>query len=644
MKKILTILIIACGLTSCSDYLDVVPDNIPTIDHAFSNRTEARKFLFTIYSSLPSIGSVDVDPAMNGADETWQRYTNVELYWPTFQNSKIARGLQTAVTPTLDFWSGRNDGKSLWVGIRNCNIFLEKINEVSDLTDLEKKEWIAEVKFLKAYFHYYLFKCYGPIPIMDENLPVTASDDVLKVFRQPVDEVANYISALLAEAALDLPDPESISQGTDAGRVDKLVALSVRAELLLFVASPLFNGNPDFASTMIDKRGVQLFPQSYDPQKWLLAAAACKEAIDACHAHGKSLYDVEIPDPIIDDAPDEFKLQTRYRQAICAPWNQELVWGNTNYSWHNLGRHAQTRLIPITQMQNATTQWAPTLKMVGMYYSSNGVPIEEDEDWQSNGWYANRYKIRPEGSSGSEIYYVKEFEKTAYLHYNREPRFYASVGFDKGIYFGNGYYEFPTDVKYCDFLNTGVSGYQANAGHSITGYGVKKMHSFKNTQGVNDQFSFEFFPFPVIRLADLYLMYAEALNEAGGATDEIFAYVDVIRARAGLEGVQQSWAAYSNQPNKPNTKDGRREIIHRERAIELAFEGKRFWDIRRWKEINVLNDAPQGWNVQGEIPADFYRVVYVAQDPPLFTTKDYFWPISQSDLLQNNNLLQNYGW
>jgi hypothetical protein len=239
---------------------------------------------------------------------------------------------------------------------------------------------------------------------------------------------------------------------------------------------------------------------------------------------------------------------------------------------------------------------------------------------------------------------VQKDQKTAYLHFYREPRFYASLGFDKGVYFGNGYYTWPGNVKYTDFLNKQVSGAATASGNfSITGYSVKKMHSFKNAQTASST-SVEYFPFPVLRLADLYLMYAEALNEFGGPNAEIFNYLDQVRARAGLKGVKESWATFSTKPNKPDTKDGLRQIIQQERTIELAFEGKRFWDIRRWKKIDELNEQPRGWNISGETTDDFYNLVPVAQVPVKFTVKDYFWPIKESDLTVNKNLIQNYGW
>ncbi len=639
MKKIVQIfsaLVAVFSFSSC-DYLDVVPDNVATIEYAFRNRTVTEKYLFTCYSYRPQVGAVDIDPAMNGCDETWNFYGTAA----PFPNSYISRGFQTSTDPILNFWDG-GSVKSLWTGVRDCNTFLENINDVHDIPDYEKKRWTAEVKFLKAYYHYHLFKCYGPIPIVDVNLPISSGVDEVKVYREPVDQVVKYITDLMKEAAIDLPDANEVIEGTEAGRIDKLGALSMRAEVLLFAASPLFNGNTDYVN-MIDNRGERLFPQTYDANKWKLAADACKEAIDTCHLQNKSLYD--FVDPMATIAPDPFKVQTTYRQTICDRWNKELIWGGTSNNCGYLSRQAQAKIMRIANenIENAKTEWAPTLKMAGIYYSSNGVPIEEDIQWKNNGWYDNRYKVRPEASAGDEVYYVKEGEKTAWLHYNREPRFYASLGFDKGIYFGNGYYDFPSTVKYCDFLNLAFSGKAAYENYSITGYSVKKMHSFKNAL-TQTSYSIEYFPFPVLRLANLYLMYAEALNEINGPTDEIFSYLDLIRARVGLEGVRDSWRKYSSNPNKPDTKEGLRKIIHQERTIELAFEGKRFWDLRRWKEIDVLNDQPRGWNIMGESTEDFYRVTLVAQVPVKFTVKDYFWPIKESNLTVNKNLLQNYGW
>jgi hypothetical protein len=642
-------LLLTLLLTGSCEFIDVVPDNIATIDYAFRSRQVAERYLFTCYNYRPRIGDVDKDPAMNGADETWQRYS-VAQYWafPTLQSSFLARGQQSVNNVLLNYWDN-----NLFIAIRDCNIFLERIDEVPDLEDWERTRWVAEVKFLKAWYHYFLFKCYGPIPITDKNIPVDATPENVRVYRDPVDSVVNYISGLMLEASQDLPDAKGIMEGTEAGRIDKLGALAMRAEVLLFAASPLFNGNSDYAD-MVDKRGVQLFNQQYDANKWKVAAEACKLAIDECHKQGKALYD-QI-DQLVQTQPIPFRTEIKYRQAICDRWNKELIWGNTHYNCNgntlgtaSLAQYASARIVTLTGYQPyCNSEWAPTLKLVESYYSSNGVPIDEDKEWAEKGWYQHRFDIRPEPSctdNPDEQYYVKKDGKTVYLHYNRDPRFYASIGFDKGIYYGTGYYDFATNVNYCNYLNGGWSGLHET--YSVTGYTAKKMASFKNSQQPNQMPIFEFFPFPVMRLANLYLMYAEALNEAENTESnrtEARQYLDMIRARVGLENVEDAWSKYSNVPEKPKSQTGLRDIIRKERTIELALEGKRFWDIRRWKQISELNNQPMGWNVRGETLEDFYVKTQVSSPVVKFSTKDYFWPISQSALIVNNNLIQNYGW
>ena len=635
--KIILLSAIAGILVACGDYLDVVPDNVATIDYAFRNRTACEKFLFTCYGYMPRHGSVDWDPAMSGGDENWlPSYIN----WSTLT---LARGAQSTISPIINFWNGENGAPSnLWIGIRDCNIFLENVDKVMDLPSYDKKRWIAEVKFLKAYYHFYLFRMYGPIPIIDVNVPVSGSPDELKPYREPADDVVRYIVDLLDEAAADLPLERDIVEGTEAGRANNLIAKSVRAKVLVYAASKLFNGNTDYMN-IIDGRGIRLFSQEYDPEKWKLAADACLEAIEMCHAQNKRLYDLIEPQLNLEN--DTFKIQTMYRQAICDRWNCELIWGGTNYDCAALSRQAQARIIRLATNNSIRTEWGPTLKMVERYYSDRGVPIDEDTDWLNNEWYPNRYKVRPEPSSGKEKYLVKEGQRTVYLHYNRDPRFYASVGFDRGIYFGNGYNKFPDNVKHCEFRVREYSGLASiNECLPITGYSAKKMHSYKNAQTETTD-NVEYYPFPVIRLADLYLLYAEALNEYGGPSPEAFRYIDLVRNRVGLEGVQESWRKYSINPEKPNSKDGLREIIHQERTIELAFEGERFWDIRRWKKISELNEQPMGWNtLRGETEEDFYQVTPVAQTPVRFSVRDYLWPIKEYELSVNGKLIQNYGW
>src|SRR5437016_1195179 len=153
-------LVLFCG--SCKKYLDVTPDNVGTLDYAFRNRNEAENYLFTCYSTLQALNDVSANAGFTTSSEII--YPNDLLQHPLNESGfNLLRGLQTSGSPALNFWDGGNGGQSMFVAIRRCNTMLENIDKPIDLGDAEKKRWIAEAKFLKAYYHYYLFRLYGPV-------------------------------------------------------------------------------------------------------------------------------------------------------------------------------------------------------------------------------------------------------------------------------------------------------------------------------------------------------------------------------------------------------------------------------------------------------------------------------------------------
>ena len=152
------VVIIALFLSSCNNYLDIVPDNIATINHAFKTRAQAEGFLFTCYSSLPNHADPFSNPAFLAGDEMVIFDQKANYYYPNINATRIGRGQQNAANPYLNYWDGAESGKNLFIGIRDCNIFLENIDKVVDLDDFERRQWISEVKFLKAYFHFYLLR------------------------------------------------------------------------------------------------------------------------------------------------------------------------------------------------------------------------------------------------------------------------------------------------------------------------------------------------------------------------------------------------------------------------------------------------------------------------------------------------------
>ena len=189
MRKYIIILVVLIFWISCDDFMDVIPDNVATIDNAFSDKERAEKYLFRCYAYIPQFGTKN-EPGLQSGDENWYHVDVNNYEQPGWDFMRLGNNVST---PIFDYWGGR------YQAIRDCDVFLSNIHKVLDLDDYEKKRWIAEVKFLKAFQHFYLLQMYGPIPIIRESLPISASSEEVAVYRDPVDDVVNYIVELINE-------------------------------------------------------------------------------------------------------------------------------------------------------------------------------------------------------------------------------------------------------------------------------------------------------------------------------------------------------------------------------------------------------------------------------------------------------------
>lgn len=631
----LILLISLLIFNSCEDYLDIVPDNIATIDNAFSSRITAEKYLFTCYSYIPNHAEPD-GGAFLTCDEFWIPYPQEVVFFHSSVFETIARGNQNITSPALNYWDN-----FVFVALRDCNLFLERIDDVPGVYPFEVKRWKAEVKFLKAYYHYLLLRMYGPIPLIKENLPISASVEKVKVLREPVDDCFEYIISLLDEAIPDLPLILE-NERTEAGRATSPIASAVKAKILVEAASPLFNGNTDYASFKRKSDGVQYFNQTFDIKKWEKAATACKDAIETCHEAGFELY--EYQPKITEQLPPEIITQMSIRNSVCDndyDRNKEVVWMNTK----SLAGSIQNLTTPTVDPSKTVSSGinsilAPTLKIAEMFYTENGVPMNEDEEWVSSGRYSDRYTTKV--ATVVDKYHIKQGAETAVLNFDREIRFYANLGFDTGLWYGIGNFnadnQWDLRAKYGQVAGGDIV--------STTGYFCKKLAHFQNVILSTGLYVVVQYPWPIIRLADLYLLYAEALNEANGPSGEVYEYINKVRNRAGLENVEVAWPTYAvaSKKQKHTTVDGLREIIQQERLIELANEGHRYWEIRRWKRAKELwhNQPIQGWDVMQNETDTYYKLrnLFVQS----FYTKDYLFPIREYNLTVNSNLDQNPGW
>lgn len=626
MKKWLFTICLGVLMQGC-DYLDIIPDNIATIDHSFANDITTRNYLFTCYAGLPGEADIYSNPSFLSGDEYWSwegliKYpdeTNIYLAW------MIARGEQNTNSPYLNEYEGE-----LWKTIRKCNTFIERVDGVQGLSEADSRKWKAEAKVIKAYCHFYLMRMYGPIPLMKENLPIDADSEAIRTKRNTWDECVDYVVQLLDEAAPDLP--VIINNRTeDLGRVTKPIALSLKAKILVTSASPQFNGNSYYADFR-NKDGEALFGTA-DPAKWEIAAKACKEAIDLCEGEANMrLYEYAS----MTELPEAVKFERTIRGSVTdKDWNNELIWGSV-INPGGMQKYAQAYLNPdyLQVGGHMHTVLGVNMKVARQYYTSNGVPLEEDKTWTDKKLEALR--IATDEESGVIRGTTAEF------NFDREPRFYASLGFDRGVWYGSG------RVDENPFILQGLYTQTANVNPGeracVTGYWAKKLINMESAQTGKTTYSAQAYAWPIIRLADLYLLYAEALNESKGSPDpDVYTYVDKVRLRAGLEGVKESWMKYSLDPTKPNSQDGMRDIIRRERLIELSLEGHRFWDLRRWwVAVDYFAQPVTGWNNKMKEAADYYKEVTLANQQ--FTAKDYLWPLSISLLDKNPNLVQTIGW
>ncbi|MDR2036912.1 MAG: RagB/SusD family nutrient uptake outer membrane protein [Bacteroidales bacterium] len=650
IRKIILFVALFSVATAC-DYLDVVPDNIPTVEENFNMRVSAERYLFTCFRHLPAHGEISNDPAISAGDEYWYLYPYITSTGANAATS-IARGLQNATSPYMDFWNNAIGGSNPFQGIRDCNIFLENIGRVPDMEDTEKKRWSAEVKFLKAYYHFWLFRMYGPIPLMKENLPISADVNEVKVYREPVDDCVNYIVELLDEAVNDLPERIDY-EATELGRITQPICLSFKALVLVTAASPLFNGGSSDYANIVDNRGIHLFNAEPDPGKWIRAANACAEAVALCESNFR-LYTYTSSGIGKREPSDSTKTLIAIRTAVTERWNGEVIWANTQSTGTSPQYNATPYGVMLSKvpgtLQNQSTQgkYSPPVKIAEMFYSRNGLPIDEDKTYNYSGRFGFRQAV------DAERYYLQPGYTTIGLHFDREPRFYANLAFDGGLWFGQG----ANDDKDQYLIQCKAEQLQVpptTARTNVTGYWPKKLvnhESQPSTTTGSNTYTLRTYPWPVMRLADLYLLYAEALNEAygpqgdpSGITDESspYTWLNKVRQRAGIPSIGEAWDNYAINPNKYKQKETLREIIQQERLIELSFEGHRFWDLRRWRLAHIeLNKPITGWDYQQKTNEYYYRqrVLYNQS----FMIRDYFWPIRESELLVNRNLVQNYGY
>lgn len=671
-------------LTSCSDYLDTDKyfKDQQSLEHIFNNKNNTLEWLALSYSRLQGdnieIGHSDNNPTNFCDDMTFNEGNNGDRY-RKFKLGEYGDGY------SYDTYY-KNSWPWSYVAIRQASVFIHNAHANDELTQDEIDVLIGEAHFLRGYFYWLLIRKYGPVPIMpDEGADFSESYDNLSYPRNTFDECVDFICKDMIEAAKRLPDRRD---NLNSARPTKGAALAVRAKVLTYAASPLYNGNTEMAD-FTDKTGRQLISQQYDERKWAVAAAAGKDFLDyndqagvyKIHTVGirKTAEDTSYPTTIIPPKCEPYSSQNfpdgwadidpfeSYRSVfngeLSMAENEEVIFtrGQNNRT-NNLIPDGQEGSVEIGvkdlvkhQLPNSLGGWnihGVTQKQCDAYAMADGTPYD-------------REKVMAKYGPGNEFTTINNKALHPYDHLpdngiymgyaNREPRFYASVAYSGTIWPGAS----TTEDRYHNqqiFYYRGEQDGRVNSNERWvnTGIGVMKyVHPYDinvgNNASIRDKAD------PALRYADLLLLYAEALNNLttsyeiaswdGTQTytisrdvNEMHRGVKPVRMRAGVPDYTDD--VYADRDKFFNA------IVH-ERQIEFFAENQRYFDLRRWK-IAEEHEAEQiyGCNtlMDRRNALQFYNPVRVPKLQTSFSRRQYFWPVSWDELRRNKNLTQAPGW
>ena len=628
MKKqnsIYTLLIaLLCFVSSC-DYLGVseqLAGGLQNTEQVFDNVSYTKRWYANVFAGIPDysgINSVNVgafkNPWTGMCDELVVGYGNSSKYNNSDRNASNM---------------GFHRYGDCYKYIRQANIFLQKAHPImttgtqgDQLLEDELTQMKANVRFMRAFYHYLLFEQYGPIILVKDKIYDATEDQ--DVPRNTVDEVVAYIDYELTAVASELTQEPIFEDKDYRAWPTKGVALAVRAKLWLYAASPLLNGGYREALAVTNPDGTRLFPD-YDAGKWEKALAACKDFIDYAEAGRYELYKEYKDDngAVIDPDKSVYNLFQKY--------THEIIWATANNDWGGMNGDAFDRRIAPRCEKNGLGSTGVTQELVDAFYMKDGLPISATAYLpQSTLYQEEGYGTYKDQNDNFSKKYTNVSVSNRYL--NREPRFYNTVFF-------NGR-QWPVSCNQVLFYNGGNSGVQEGQA-TLTGYMLFKRFN-RSVSLTNPGVASQFRPSIIFRLADFYLMYAEAANEVNPNDVRVLKYLNLVRERAGLPGVE------TLNPAIRGNQELQRAAIQRERQVELATEGQRYFDVRRWMIADKNGEGRQngyahGMNVRGEPNDidDFNRVVEASQI--VFNRKMYLYPMPDSEMRKTKNLVQNPGW
>jgi hypothetical protein len=533
-------------LPSCVDdfrvgdnFLEKQPGVDVNIDTIFSKAEYARYFLWECYEQLytpwnQSMNS-SIFEALSDCVNSTGSWTTVPTYW--YSGNYSAAFESQGRLPFGNIWAGNGQTKG---GVRQAWQFIENIDRVPDMDNAEKERLKAEAKIFIAARYFDLMRHIGGLPIIDHAY--IAGEEIAEgKGRGTIEETVNFIVNLLDEAKNTNELPWSLSSADNAvwaGRLTKASAAGLKAKVLLFAASPLFNNDTPYSTEKpqeaVEKR--QVWYGGYKSELWTQCLQACEDFFNLNNQNGNYYQLVQPASPTEDD------YRSAYRQAYRNRGNSEKIievhsniykfdrWGPGNLPG-NMAHYGGL---------------SPTLEFMEMF------PWADGKNFDPTGLYDN------DNPSNINIY-----EK-------RDPRLYETMVVQKE---GFKWWGIQVDIWVGGRFDK-ATGLPEGELASFMPWGFPLFKWILDFQHIGD----EAVQWPYLRMAEMHLIYAEALAETGNLS-KACAEVNKVRNRVGLVNIETANPSLSLTTNKANLVQ---EIL-RERACELGYEDTRFFDMVRRK-------------------------------------------------------------
>lgn len=615
-------MVLSLTIVSCEDFYQAPLEQSIEVDDIFSTETSARTYLNEAYYSIRhKFVTATSDYAENGIYLYKRAGLHIHSLASISDEAICSRSIggfnsyvQDIITPT--YWDGaaptyiEDHFAGYYVFIRRLLTYIANVNTIPNVSSSFVTETTAEANALMAACYFEMMKRYGALPWIDQTYVGSESDLTTTLGTRPAlaDYIAN-LDALLVDAIDGLPD--SYSSTADQGKVTKAFAHFIRSRVWLWAASPLFNKRnaADYSEAANHEGEVHLnYATSYDSSLWDKAATVTKAAIDYCEGQGLTLVDTG--NPVDDYNTAVFSLTGNTEYAFFTRRLSIATAGTQFYSRH-LPPHRLLGTTVKTSAENGAV--SPTQEMVNKYRLSTGEFLVEDpydmEDPDLVAHYANN-------SNPWE---------------NLEPRFHASFFYDDlTVVSSSADYTFYAEPHYTS--SAGVEVWDTWA----TGYCMRKfIPDLFICVAAAANVSIDLVDV-CMRLPELYLNYAEILCEQGDLSTAL-TYAKKTMARVDLPVDAMTF---------PSTQDGMREVVRKERAVELAFEDFRYFDCKRWLEGDLTACTKHGvkYTVSGTDSSNGFVFAecdaskqYSVNPYP----KHYLWPIPQEEIRKDYGLVQN---